>query len=166
MGHIKYASQTRLKINMGLVEKIEEITKTRNKLDNQLNGLYKQLNNKIDFIHDNIGKDYRTKDSWFWSEYTVITNVYEDGEFVVINYDYFRYENDSDDLFIKKELLDMPEEEILKNKDTLKTELDAYNEEQLRQLKEIKKEKELEVKKREYERLMTQVQKLESEIGK
>ena len=93
-------------INMGLVEKIEETEKARNKLDNQLNGLYRQLNNKIEFVHENIGKDYRTKDSWFWSEYTVITNVYEDGEFVVINYDYFRYENDSDDLFIKKELLD------------------------------------------------------------
>ena len=60
----------------------------------------------------------------------------------------------------------MSEEKILENKDTLKAELDAYNEEQLRQLKEIKKEKELEVKKREYERLMAQVQKLESEIGK
>lgn len=153
-------------INMGLVEKIEETVKARNKLDNQLNGLYRQLNDKIEFIHDNIGKDYRTKDSWFWSEYTIITNVYEDGEFVVINYDYFRYENDSDDLFIKKELLDMSEEEILKNKDTLKVELDAYNQEQLRLLEESKKEKELAAKKREYERLMAQVQKLESEIGK
>lgn len=151
---------------MGLVEKIEETGKARNKLDNQLNGLYRQLNNKIEFIHDNIGKDYRTKDSWFWSEYTVITNVYEDGEFVVINYDYFRYENDSDDLFIKKELLDMSEEEILKNKDTLKVELDAYNQEQLKRLEDAEKEKELETKKREYERLMAQVQKLESEIGK
>ena len=153
-------------INMGLVKKIEETEKARNKLDNQLNGLYRQLNNKIEFIHNNIGKDYRAKDSWFWSEYTIITNVYEDGEFVVINYDYFRYENDSDDLFIKKELLDMPEEEILKNKDNLKTELEAYNQEQLRLLEESKKEKELAAKKREYERLMAQVQKLESEIGK
>lgn len=151
---------------MGLVEKIKETVKARNKLDNQLNGLYRQLNDKIEFIHDNIGKDYITKDSWFWSEYTIITNVYEDGEFVVINYDYFRYENDSDDLFIKKELLDMSEEEILKNKDTLKVELDAYNQEQLRLLEESKKEKELAAKKREYERLMAQVQKLESEIGK
>lgn len=151
---------------MGLVEKIEDTEKARNKLDNQLNELYRQLNNKIEFIHENIGKDYRTKDSWFWSDYTIITNVYEDGEFIVINYDYFRYENDSDELFIKKELLDMSEEKILENKDTLKAGLDAYNEEQLRQLKEIKKEKELEVKKREYERLMAQVQKLESEIGK
>lgn len=153
-------------INMGLVKKIEETEKARNKLDNQLNGLYRQLNNKIEFIHNNIGKDYRAKDSWFWSEYTIITNVYEDGEFVVINCDYFRYENYSDDLFIKKELLDMPEEEILKNKDTLKAELEAYNQEQLRLLEEAKKEKELAAKKREYERLMTQVQKLESEIGK
>lgn len=151
---------------MGLVKKIEETEKARNKLDNQLNGLYRQLNNKIEFIHNNIGKDYRTKDSWFWSEYTIITNVYEDGGFVVINYDYFRYENDSDDLFIKKELLDMPEDEILKNKDTLKVELEAYNQEQLRLFEESKKEKELKIKKREYERLMAQVQKLESEIGK
>lgn len=112
---------------MGLVEKIEETTKNKDKLDNQLNGLYKQLNNKIDFIHDNIGKDYRTKDSWFWSEYTVITNVYEDGEFVVINYDYFRYENDSDDLFIKKELLDMTEEELKANKERLIKELEETN---------------------------------------
>lgn len=151
---------------MGLVEKIVEIEKARGELDNQLNGLYRQLNNKIEFIHDNVGKDYRTKDSWFWSEYTVITNVYEDGEFVVINYDYFRYENDSDDLFIKKELLDMSEEEILKNKDTLKVELDAYNQEQLKRLEDAEKEEELKIKKREYERLMEQVQKLESEIGK
>lgn len=151
---------------MGLVEKIEETVKARNKLDNQLNGLYRQLNDKIEFIHDNIGKDYRTKDSWFWSEYTIITNVYEDGEFIVINYDYFRYENDSDELFIKKELLDMPEEEILKNKDTLKVELDAYNQEQLKRLEDAEKEEELKIKKREYERLMAQVQKLESEIGK
>jgi hypothetical protein len=151
---------------MGLVEKIAKIEKARNELDNQLNGLYRQLNNKIEFIHNNIGKDYRTKDSWFWSEYTVITNVCEYGEFVVIQYDYFRYENDSDELFIKKELLDMPEEEILKNKDTLKSELEAYNQEQLRLLEESKKEKELAAKKRECERLMEQVQKLESEIGK
>ena len=151
---------------MGLVEKIEETVKARNKLDNQLNGLYRQLNDKIEFIHDNIGKDYRTKDSWFWSEYTIITNVYEDGEFVVINYDYFRYENDSDDLFIKKELLDMSEEEILKNKDTLKVELDAYNQEQLKRLEDAEKEEELKIKKCEHERLMAQVQKLESEIGK
>ena len=151
---------------MGLVEKIAKIEKARDELDNQLNGLYRQLNNKIEFIHNNIGNDYRTKDSWFWSEYTVITNVYEDGEFVVINYDYFRYENDSDDLFIKKELLDMSEEEILKNKDTLKVELDAYNQEQLKRLEDAEKEEELKIKKREYERLMAQVQKLESEIGK
>ena len=155
-----------MEISIGLVEKIAKIEKARDELENQLNGLYRQLNNKIEFIHENIGKDYRTKDSWFWSEYTIITNVYEDGEFVVINYDYFRYENDSDDLFIKKELLDMPEEEILKNKDTLKAELEAYNQEQLRLLEESKKEKELAAKKRECERLMAQVQKLESEIGK
>lgn len=60
----------------------------------------------------------------------------------------------------------MPEKEILKNKDTLKSELEAYNQEQLRLLEESKKEKELTAKKRECERLMAQVQKLESEIGK
>lgn len=36
---------------MGLVKKIEDTEKARNKLDNQLNGLYRQLNNKIEFIH-------------------------------------------------------------------------------------------------------------------
>lgn len=60
----------------------------------------------------------------------------------------------------------MSEEEILKNKDDLKTELEAYNQEQLRLLEESKKEKELAAKKREYERLMAQVQKLESDLGK
>lgn len=69
-------------------------------------------------------------------------------------------------VFIKKELFDMTEEEILKNKDALKAELDAYNQEQLRLFEESEKEKELKIKRREYERLMAQVQKLESEIGK
>lgn len=69
-------------------------------------------------------------------------------------------------VYIKKELFDMTEEEILKNKDDLKTELEAYNQEQLRFLEESKKEKELAAKKREYERLMAQVQKLESEINR
>ena len=69
-------------------------------------------------------------------------------------------------VYVKKELLDMDEEEILENKNTLRVELEVYNQKQLRLLKEAKKEKELETKKREYERLMAQVQKLESEIGK
>ena len=69
-------------------------------------------------------------------------------------------------VYIKKELFDMTEEEILKNKDDLKTELEAYNQEQLGLLEESKKEKELAAKKREYERLMAQVQKLESDLGK
>lgn len=144
---------------MGLVEKIVEIEIARE-------GLYTQLQNKIDFIHENIGKDYRMDDSWFDSDYTIITDVSEEGGFVVVSYDYFRHIDYDDKLYIKKELLDMPEEEILKNKDTLKAELEAYNQEQLRLLEESKKEKELAAKKREYERLMTQVQKLESEIGK
>lgn len=69
-------------------------------------------------------------------------------------------------VYIKKELLDMSEEEILKNKDALRAELDAYNQEQLRLFEESEKEIELKIKKREYTRLMAQVQKLESEIGK
>ena len=143
---------------MGLVEKYIEIEKAH---DN----LCEQLRNKIRFIHDNVGKDYRTDESWFDSDYTTIEGVSEDGVFVVV-YEYFIRMEDTYKVYVKKELLDMSEEKILENKDTLKAGLDAYNEEQLRQLKEIKKEKELEVKKREYERLMAQVQKLESEIGK
>lgn len=144
---------------MGLVEKYLEIEKAHE-------DVCEQLHNKIRFIHDNVGKDYRTDDSWFDSGYTIITDISEEGEFVVVSYDYFRHIDYDDKLYIKKELLDMPEEEILKNKDGLKIELEAYNQEQLRQLEEYKKEKELEAKKRECERLMAQVQKLESEIGK
>lgn len=144
---------------MGFVEKYIEIEKAHE-------DVCKQLHNKIRFIHENIGKDYRTDDSWFDSDYTIITDVSEEGGFVIVSYDYFRHIDYDDKLYIKKELLDMPEEEVLKNKDTLKAELEAYNQEQLRQLEESKKEKELETKKREYERLMAQVQKLESEIGK
>ena len=145
-------------MNMGLVEKYIEIEKAH---DN----LCEQLRNKIRFIHDNVGKDYRTNENWFDSDYTTIEGIWEDGVFVIV-YEYFIRMEDTYKVYVKKELLDMPEEKILENKDTLKAELDAYNEEQLRQLKEIEKEKELEVKKREYERLMAQVQKLESEIGK
>lgn len=144
---------------MGFVEKFEEIEKTHK-------DICEQLRNKIRFIHENVGKDYRTDDSWFDSDYTIITDVSEEGGFVIVSYDYFRHIDYDDKLHIKKELLDMPEEEILKNKDTLKAELEAYNQEQLRLLEESKKEKELAAKKREYERLMAQVQKLESEIGK
>lgn len=144
---------------MGLVEKYLEIEKAHE-------DVCEQLRNKIRFIHENIGKDYRMDDSWFDSDYTIITDVSEEGGFVVVSYDYFRHIDYDDKLYIKKELLDMPEEEILKNKDTLKAELEAHNQEQLRLLEESKKEKELAAKKREYERLMTQVQKLESEIGK
>ena len=144
---------------MGLVEKYLEIEKAHE-------DVCEQLRNKIRFIHENIGKDYRMDDSWFDSDYTIITDVSEEGGFVVVSYDYFRHIDYDDKLYIKKELLDMPEEEILKNKDTLKAELEAYNQEQLRLLEESKKERELKIKKREYERLMAQVQKLESEIGK
>lgn len=146
---------------MGFVEKMVEIERARGELETQ-------LYNKINFIHENVGKDYRTDDSWFDYGYTLITDISEEGEFVMVEYEHFRHENEDDMylLYIKKELLDMPEEEILKNKDALKAELDAYNQEQLRLLKETKKEKELETKKRECERLMAQVQKLESEIGK
>lgn len=146
---------------MGLVEKIVEIEYARGELDTQ-------LRNKINFIHENIGWDYRTDDSWFDYGYTLITDISEEGEFVLVKYEHFRHENEDDMylLYIKKELLDMPEEEILKNKDTLKAELEAYNQEQLRLFEESEKERELKIKKREYERLMEQVQKLESEIGK
>lgn len=143
---------------MGFVEKYIEIEKAH---DN----LCEQLRNKIRFIHENVGKDYRTDESWFDSDYTTIEGIWEDGVFVVV-YEYFIRMEDTYKVYVKKELLDMSEEKILENKDTLKAELDAYNEEQLRQLKEIKKEKELATKKRECERLMEQVQKLESEIGK
>jgi hypothetical protein len=146
-------------MNMGLVEKYIEIEKAHK-------DVCEQLRNKIRFIHENIGKDYRTGDSWFDSDYTILTEVRKEGEFVVVSYDYFRHIDYDDKLYIKKELLDMPEEEILKNKDTLKAELDAYNQEQLRLFEESKKERELKIKKREYEQLMAQVQKLESEIGK
>lgn len=69
-------------------------------------------------------------------------------------------------VYIKKELFDMTEEELRANRERLSKELEAYNQEQLRLLKESKKEKELAAKKREYERLMEQVQKLESDLGK
>lgn len=144
---------------MGLVEKIVEIEITKEKL-------YAQLRNKIDFVHENVGTDYRTDDSLFDNDYTFLTGVREEGDFAVVSYDCFRHIDWSDELYIKKELLDMPEEEILKNKDTLKAELEAYNQKQLKRRGDAKKEEELEIKKREYERLMAQVQKLESEIGK
>lgn len=146
---------------MGLVEKYMEIEKAHE-------DVCEQLHNKINFIHENIGMDYRTDDSWFDNGYTVLTDISEEGEFVLVEYEHFRHENEDDMyiLYIKKELLDMPEEEILKNKDALKAELDAYNQEQLRLFEESKKERELKIKKREYARLMAQVQKLESEISK
>lgn len=144
---------------MRFVEKYLEIEGARGELETQ-------LYNKINFIHENIGRDYRTDDSWFDSGYTVLTDVGEEGEFAVISYECFRHYDETNRLYIKKELLDMPEEEILENKDTLKAELEVYNQEQLRLLDESKKEKELAAKKRECERLMTQVQKLESEIDK
>lgn len=148
-------------INMGLVEKLVEIEMARGELETQ-------IYNKINFIHENIGSDYRTDDSWFDYGYTLITDISEEGEFVLVEYEHFRHENEDDMyiLYIKKELLDMSEEEILKNKDALKAELDAYNQEQLRLFEESEKERELKIKKREYARLMAQVQKLESEIGK
>lgn len=146
---------------MGLVEKLVEIEMARGELETQ-------LYNKINFIHENIGMDYRTDDSWFDYGYTLITDISEEDEFVLVKYEHFRHENEDDMyiLYIKKELLDMPEEEILKNKDALKAELDAYNQEQLRLFEESKKERELKIKKREYERLQKQLQELESELGK
>lgn len=144
---------------MGLVEKYLETEKAHE-------DVCEQLCNKINFIHENVGKDYRTDESWFDNGYTVLTDVGKEGEFAVISYECFRHYDETNRLYIKKELLDMPEEEILKNKDTLKAELEVYNQEQLRLLYESKKEKELAAKKRECERLMAQVQKLEREIDK
>lgn len=141
---------------MGLVEKYEEIKKAHE-------DVCEQLYNKVRFIHENIGKDYRTHDCWF--DIGVITNVKEEYGFVIITYEYCRHDLDDDDIYIRKELLDMSEEEILKNKDTLKTELETYNQEQLRQLEEYKKERELELAKSEYKRLLAKVTKLESEIN-
>ena len=144
---------------MRLVEKYLEIEKAHE-------DICEQLHNKINFIHENVGKDYRTDESWFDNGYTVLTDVGEEGEFAVISYECFRHYDETNKLYIKKELLDMPEEEILKNKDTLKAELEAYNQEQLRLFEESKKEIELKIKKRECERLMAQVQKLESDLGR
>lgn len=144
---------------MRLVEKYLEIEKAHE-------DVCEQLRNKIRFIHDNVGKDYRTDDSWYDNGYTILTEVRKEGEFVVVSYECFRHYDETNRLYIKKELLDMSEEEILKNKDTLKAELEAYNQEQLRLLEKSEKERELKAKKRECERLMAQVQKLESEIGK
>lgn len=143
---------------MGLVEKYIEIEKAHE-------DVCEQFRNKIRFIHDNVGKDYRTDESWFDSDYTTIEGIWEDGVFVVV-YEYFIRMDDTYKVYVKKDLLDMAEGEILKNKDTLKAELDAYNQEQLKRLEDAEKEEELKIKKREYERLMEQVKKLESEIGK
>lgn len=143
---------------MGLVEKFTEIEKAHEEL-------CEQLYNKICFIHENIGKDYRTQDGWFDSRCDIIGVREKDG-FAVITYEYFRYELYDDDIYIKKELLDMSEEEILKNKDTLKAELESYNQEQLKRLEDVKKEEELKTKKREYERLQKQLHQLESDLGK
>lgn len=145
-------------MNMGLVEKYIEIEKAHE-------DICEQLRNKIRFIHENIGKDYKTDECWFDGDYTTIEDVSEDGVFVVV-YEYFMSMDDTCKVYIKKELFDMDEEEILENKNTLRAELEAYNQKHLRLIKEAEKEKELETKKREYERLMAQVQKLESEIGK
>lgn len=143
---------------MGMVEKYLEIEKAHEEL-------CEQLYNKICFIHENVGKDYRTQDCWFDSRCDII-DVKEGEGFAVITYEYFRYELYDDDIYIKKELLDMPEEEILKNKDVLKAELESYNQEQLKRLEEAEKEEKLQAKKHEYERLQKQLQQLESDLGK
>lgn len=125
-----------------------------------------QLYNKICFIHENVGKDYRTQDCWFDSRCDII-DVKEKEGFAVITYECFSgYGLDDDDIYIKKELLDMSEEEILKNRDALRAELESYNQEQLRRLEDAEKEEKLQAKKREYERLQKQLQQLESDLGK
>lgn len=60
---------------MGFVEKFEEIERARGELETQ-------LYNKINFIHENIGRDYRTDDSWFDNGYTVLTDVGDMMEFL------------------------------------------------------------------------------------
>lgn len=92
-------------IGMGLVEKYIEIEMARGELETQ-------LYNKINFIHENIGRDYRTDNSWFDYGYTLITDISEDGEFVLVEYEHFRHDDGMYILYIKKELLDMSEEEF------------------------------------------------------
>ena len=50
---------------MGMVEKYLEIEKAHEEL-------CEQLYNKICFIHENVGKDYRTQDCWFDSRCDII----------------------------------------------------------------------------------------------
>lgn len=141
-------------------------------LEEELQDTHDKILKQVWLVHRIIGRDVRSDCSDVFND---IDRVYEMVDektnipYVVIMSHFYVFalnEGHFSTVYIKKELFDMSEEEILKNKDTLKAELDAYNQEQLRLLEESKKEKELAAKKREYERLMTQVQKLESEIGK
>lgn len=108
---------------MGLVEKYIEIEKAHE-------DICEQLRNKIRFIHENIGKDYRTDESWFDSDYTTIEGVSEDGVFVVV-YEYFIRMDDTYKVYIKKELFDMTEEQLRANKERLSKELKETNQKQL-----------------------------------
>ena len=46
----------------------------------------------------------RTDDSWFDYGYTLITDISEEGKFVMVEYEHFRHENEDDMyiLYIKK----------------------------------------------------------------
>lgn len=71
---------------MGLVEKIVEIEMARGELETQ-------LYNKINFIHENIGRDYRTDDSTVTPKYDIRLSYQQT-------------------LFIDKTLLTMSDEEF------------------------------------------------------
>lgn len=144
-------------------------------LEKEVQSIHDKIIKQSWLVHHIIGRDVRSNCGDVLID---IDRVYEMVDedtnipyVVIISHDFARefgdmYKIYESTVYIKKELFDMAEEEILKNKDDLKTELEAYNQEQLRLLEESKKEKELAAKKREYERLMARVQKLESEIGK
>lgn len=103
-------------LTWGLVEKYIEIEKAH---DN----LCEQLRNKINFIHENVGKDYRTDNSWFDNGYTVLTDVGEEGEFAVISYECFRHYDETNRLqqIDKcKEDIERYKKWILENEETLK----------------------------------------------
>lgn len=145
--------------------------KRLHELEEEVDTLKDNIIKQVWLVHHIIGKDTK-------SDRNVLINIDRAYEMVdektnityivIISHYYSTVFNEwhFSTVYVKKELFDMTEEEILKNKDTLKAELEVYNQEQLRLLDESKKEKELAAKKRECERLMAQVQKLESDLWK
>lgn len=149
--------------------------KRLHELEEELQDIHDKILKQVWLVHHIIGRDVRSDCG------DVLINIDRVYEMIdkktnipyvaIMSHDFVRefgdmYKVYESFVYIKKELFDMTEEEILKNKDALKAELDAYNQEQLRLFEESEKERELKIKKREYARLMAQVQKLESEIGK